>query len=106
MSTLWTGPYLPFPPGKRYKLKHKLGCAPRDIDCFLSFAERGMPDNSIAAAAGNMCLVQQVTDTEIVIKNDTCSEMFVLVTAQAPADCAAGADSGMAGEAGTERDGG
>lgn len=84
MSSPWTGPLLAFPGGKRYTLEHKLGCVPRSIQIWTSFSDVGATAesaSSIAPSAGNMSLVQEVTDEHIIIKNDTCSDYFVLVTA-------------------------
>lgn len=98
MSSPWSGPLLPFPGGKRYDIKHKLGCVPYDVQCFLSFSGEGTKDSSIAQSAGNLCVIQEITDEHIEIKNDTCSDMYVLVTALADCGSDAGAvDSGAEG---------
>lgn len=97
MSSSWTGPLLPFPGGKRYDIEHGLGCVPYEIECWLSFSAEGTANSSIAPAAGNLCVIQEVTDTTIQIKNDTCSDMHVLVTASA----SCGGDAGAA-EAGDD----
>jgi hypothetical protein len=100
MSSPWSGPLLWFPGGKRYNIKHGLGCTPRQVAIWESFSENGTSLGSIAPAAGNMSLVQSVDACEIRIKNDTCSDFFVLVTAaapdctQAPADCSERTDAG------------
>ena len=83
MSSPWTGPLLPFPGGKRYRLYHHLGCTPRLLECWASFNSSGIENGSIAPPAGNMCVVQEINDEFIQIKNDTCSDMYVLVTAEA-----------------------
>ena len=85
MSSPWTGPLLPFGPGQRYQVFHGLGQTPKQIGCWVSFQDNGLADGTMAPAAGNLCVVQQVTDEYVQIKNDTCAEMFVLVTASAPA---------------------
>ncbi|PKN50142.1 MAG: hypothetical protein CVU63_00135 [Deltaproteobacteria bacterium HGW-Deltaproteobacteria-20] len=97
MSSEWTGPLLPFTGGKRYKLYHGLGCTPRMLECWASFNANGIDDGSIAPPAGNMCVVQDITDKFIVIKNDTCSDMYVLVAAWAPS-CEE--DAGTSGDGG------
>lgn len=84
MSTSWTGPLLEFPGAKRYQLHHGLGQVPRDINCWVSFHPTGIDGGSIAEAAGNMCVIQEITSEYIQVKNDTCSDMYVLVTASVP----------------------
>ena len=102
MSSAWNGGWLAFPGGKRYDIEHKLGCAPREIDIWESFSEQGVSTGSIAPCAGNMCIVQLIDDKVIRIKNDTCSDFFVLVTASGP-DCAdAGAPDASGDAAGLE----
>lgn len=88
MSSPWSGPLLWFPGGKRYDLHHKLGCRPRNISVWVAFSEDGVAAGSMAPAAGNMTVMQQVDDQIIRIKNDTCSDYYLMVTASAP-DCAA-----------------
>jgi len=84
MSSDWTGPFLPFDGGQRYALEHGLESTPRWLECWVSFGSGGVGDGSMAPAAGNMCVVQEVNEEVIVIKNDTCSNMYVLVLAGAP----------------------
>jgi len=84
MSSPWTGPWLPFAGGQRYQLFHGLGCVPRYLECWASFNGDGVGNGSMAPSAGNMCIVQAVNDEFIMVKNDTCSDMYVLVTAGGP----------------------
>lgn len=91
MSSPWTGPLLEFPGAKRYRLFHELGQVPRNINCWVSFHPTGIEGGSIAEAAGNMCVIQEITREYIQIKNDTCSEMYVLVTASVPLEVGEGA---------------
>jgi hypothetical protein len=84
MSSEWTGPLLPFTGGKRYDFYHGLGCAPMHIECWVSFNANGIENGSIAPPAGNMCVIQDINDEYIRIKNDTCSEMYVMLTASTP----------------------
>lgn len=82
MTSSWSGPLVAFPGGRRYDLVHGLGCRPRDIDIWVSFSEQGAaPDSNIAQSAGNMAIVETIDDQIIRIKNDTCSDMYLLVTA-------------------------
>ncbi len=83
MSSPWTGPLLAFPGGKRYELVHGLGCTPRDVQVWVSFSESGTEGSTIAPSAGNMSEVQRIDSEKIILKNDSCTDMFVLVTASA-----------------------
>lgn len=93
MSSPWTGRLLMFQGGKRYNLHHKLGCAPRSIQMYESFNELGLSAGTVAPCAGNMCLLQRVDQTGILVKNDTCSDFFLLVVASTP-DCSLNLDAG------------
>lgn len=84
-SSAWNGGWLHFPGGKRYDLVHDLGFQPQEVGIFLSFSENGVGNDgqgsSAAPSAGNSSPVQLVNDEIIRIKNDTCSEFWVRVTA-------------------------
>jgi hypothetical protein len=99
MSSPWEGPLLSFPAGKRYELVHGLGCTPWEVHVELSFSEQGAAgSSSVAPSAGNMSILERIDDKVIVVKNDTCSDMYLLVTAAAP-DCSL-VDGGADAEAG------
>jgi hypothetical protein len=93
MSTPYTGPLLMFEGGKRYYLHHKLGCTPQMIQMFESFTENGLSAGTMAPCAGNMCELQRVDQTGILVKNDTCSDFYLLVVASSP-NCALNLDGG------------
>ncbi|MFW5738775.1 MAG: hypothetical protein ACOC1F_00270 [Myxococcota bacterium] len=93
MSSEWGGDWLPFTAGKRYDFYHGLGCTPRFVMCNVSFSSRGVENGSFAHSAGNLCVVQDVNEQYIRVKNDTCSEMYVMVTAEGP-PCDAVSDAG------------
>lgn len=102
MSSEWTGPLLPFTGGKRYDFYHGLGCTPRSMECWVSFSAEGVQNGSLAQSSGNLCVIQEANDEFIRVKNDTCSEMYVLVTAWTPgcdpaSDPDAGSDAGADG---------
>jgi hypothetical protein len=77
----WDGPYLFFPKGRTYLLVHGLGARPRDVRTWLSFQEEPI---DTAPGAGNQVLVEGVTDEHIQIRNDTCSDVCLRVTASHP----------------------
>lgn len=97
MSSDWTGSLLPFTGGKRYAFHHDLGCTPAMVNCYVSFSAEGIENGSIAHPAGNMCVIQDINDGFILVKNDTCAEMYVMVTA---AGCVPRGDAGAIADAG------
>ncbi len=89
-SSTWNGPWLQFPGGRRYQLAHHLGQAPSSITPYLAFNEfpgpQGDPDKkpgNASLASGNEAVLEQVDAQSILIRNDTCSDFFLLVVAQA-----------------------
>ena len=90
----WEGPFLHFPPGRRFVLLHGLGSTPADVQIYLSFSSQGLdPDagRNLAPSAGNQAVIEAVTANEIQVRNDSCSEFYLRVVATAPS-----------GDAGTE----
>lgn len=100
MSSPWVGPLLHFPGGKRYDLVHRLGCTPRDVSVWLAFSQGGTSGGDLAPSAGNMSLVQVIDDKVVRIKNDTCSDFYVLVTASCGGS--GGADAAAMGDGSAE----
>lgn len=97
----WHGELLHFPGGKRYDLVHGLGHEPLDVQVYLSFSPNGVASgeqaDSVALSAGNSSVIQLVNDQVIRVKNDTCSEFWVRVTASGRApdgDAGATPDAG------------
>jgi hypothetical protein len=72
------GPLLAFPGGKQYQLVHHLGFTPNDVHIDFAF---GINDDRFAPCAGNSCEIRCIDDQIIWIKNDTCSDFWILVTA-------------------------
>ena len=74
------------------------------VSVFLSFYPE--PDSTYAPAAGNQALIRVRTADRVEIKNDTCSDYYVWLTATASAtpletfDAGAGGSAGSGGEAG------
>jgi hypothetical protein len=76
---------------------------PTDIQVYLSFSPDG--DATVAPAAGNQSLIRKRSKDQIVLRNDTCSEFYVWLTASASATpfhpvIDGGVDDGSAGAAG------
>jgi hypothetical protein len=86
----WKGPWLDFPPGRTFRFPHQLGGVPRQIDIWFSFSPNPIADNpegessGFVAAAGNQATVQFVDDDHIDIRNDTCSDVWIMVSLSEP----------------------
>lgn len=78
MTSDWTGPLLPFQGGTYYRLHHGLGEIPRWWQCYLSFDADGIPNGSIAQAAGNEVELKAIDDETITILNGTCVDFWLL----------------------------
>jgi hypothetical protein len=77
------GPFLFFPSGRTYHLVHGLSEAPAEFNVFLSFAEHPLETGAgIAPSAGNQSIIEDVNDQYIELRNDTCAEVFVRLTAR------------------------
>ncbi|PIE05934.1 MAG: hypothetical protein CSA75_02155 [Sorangium cellulosum] len=70
----------------------------------VSFSAEGIVNGSIAQSAGNLCIIQHVDEELIRVQNDTCSDMYVLVTASGctGASLDAGNDSAKVSSQGIE----
>lgn len=91
-SSAWEGPYLHFPGGRRYQLEHHLGRTPTIVTTYLSFDENPIPGSNVAESAGNQAVIEAVDDEIIQIRNDTCAEFWLRVTAIAAPPSDAGTD--------------
>jgi hypothetical protein len=90
MSSTWTGELLPFPGGTHYLIEHHLACPPAVVQPYLSFSEFATPDSGAAwaPAAGNSVELLGINCKTIEISNDTCSDYYLLLTAEgAPTSC-------------------
>lgn len=95
-SSGWSGPFLHFPPGRRYVIWHRLGRTPASYQTYLSFSERGLADgaNNAAESAGNQAVVELVDPQVIQLRNDSCAELYLRVVATAaPTDAGAPPDA-------------
>jgi hypothetical protein len=82
-SSPWDKDLLYFPGGMQIRLFHKLGARPRTWQAYLAFDETGVKSGRLAAAAGNQVeLVDMGTDT-LTVRNGSCADYWLLVTAEA-----------------------
>lgn len=82
----FVGPWLDFPPGRTYRFEHHLGGYPRDVRVWFAFSPNPVPlPNGTGAAsgfvpgAGNQATFQYVDADHVDIRNDTCSDVFIMV---------------------------
>lgn len=72
-----------FPANRVIRFHIGLVNIPLNISPMLSFSPDG--DATVAPCAGNQCLIRKYTKDEIVLRNDTCSEFWVWLTASTSA---------------------
>lgn len=83
-TTPWQSNWLHFPAGRRYKLLHGLGRQPHSVNTYLSFAESPLTTgNNASESAGNQAVIEAVTDEAVTVRNDSCAEFWLRVTATA-----------------------
>jgi hypothetical protein len=76
------GPLLPFPAKTRLRLQHDLGFTPLYVHSSLSFDPNGTAGaGSITAGSGNPALIDCKDDHSILVRNDTCEDFYIYVTA-------------------------
>lgn len=79
------GPWLDFPPGRTLRFPHQLGGVPRELVYWFAFnpnplAQGGQGATSgFVQGAGNQGTFQVIDANNVDIRNDTCSEVFILV---------------------------
>jgi hypothetical protein len=89
----WDAPWLHFPPGRRFVLEHDLGTQPYVVNTYLSFSENPLTSsNNASESAGNQAVIEAVTDTFVRIRNDSCADFYLRLTAAATPHADAGAD--------------
>ncbi|HEU4533241.1 MAG TPA: hypothetical protein VFS00_03955, partial [Polyangiaceae bacterium] len=78
------GEHLEFNGGARYCLFHGLGRRPFRVEPWVSFSRTGTSSGNEAKPAGNMLEVLHVDDCVIIVRNDSCGEYFLRVSASDP----------------------
>jgi hypothetical protein len=79
-SADFTGPFAYFPPARTISFDHKLGVTPYAMQFWLAFSADGI----LAPSAGNMTELVALDDHQISVLNDTCSDFYLWVVAEAP----------------------
>ncbi|HEX4336315.1 MAG TPA: hypothetical protein VH062_10410 [Polyangiaceae bacterium] len=105
----YIGPYLPFPPGRTYRLFHALGACPKNVQAWFAFevspasgSKSGPDKGGTAPAAGNQFTVERVTPDFVDVRNDTCSDVYLRVYVSDP-DFTGGACTAPGEDAGNAR---
>jgi len=98
-------PYTYFPANRIIKFHVGLVAIPTAINVYLSFSP--YRDRTVAPAAGNQSLIRRYNQDEIVLRNDTCSEFWVWLTASTSATpfhqvTDGGVSEGIAGASGAD----
>ena len=108
VSSLPDEAYVYLPPNRTLVFSVGLGSFPTSVNVALAFSPDY--DATLAPAAGNAALIKSKSADTITLKNDTCSDYYVWLTATAsatpfmPVDGGAGGTAGevgASGEAGT-----
>jgi hypothetical protein len=64
---------------------HGLGAIPKEYQIYVSFwPDALVKDHSIAEAAGNIAVVERITDEYIQTRNDTCETFYIRLIAEHP----------------------
>ena len=84
-STPWDGEWLDFPGNRRFLLEHGLHIPPQftSVQMYIAFNSNPIPTDGdagdVAPATGDVAVVEKMTDTQLQIYNDTCSEQYIYV---------------------------
>lgn len=78
------GPYLHFPSGRVFEFEHGLRGAPDVLNTYVSFDAAALleQDKNVAESAGNQAVIECVDDQLVRLRNDTCAEFYVRLTAE------------------------
>lgn len=88
-TPIW-GPRVAFPAKTTMHFVHDLGFSPEIMQSFVSFRAEG---SDASENAGNQALWKCVDDKEFVVRNDTCQDFYIVVSAygsgtqHAPCEC-------------------
>ncbi len=82
-SSPWNEALVYFPGGAQVRFEHGLGQVPRAWSAYVSFDPEGTAGGgSLAPAAGNQAELQAIDDVAITLRNSSCADYYVIVTAQ------------------------
>jgi hypothetical protein len=94
MTSPWDGTWLHFPSHRRFLLEHRLGTRSYTPHAYLSYvSDPGAKDSGkFSEAAGNEVVFESLDEDAVEVKNDTCSDLYLLVRIET--DAASGAEAG------------
>ena len=81
VSAPWDGPLTEFPGRSSITFVHALGVTPDFLATYVSFDEGGTGSSDVTANAGDQGEVTCVDDNAIVVRNGTCSHLYLRVVA-------------------------
>jgi len=82
-SSRWDKDLINFPGGMQVRFEHGLGSAPRSWTAYLSFEPNGTNGGgSMAPASGNQVELVDMDDQALTVRNSSCADYYLLVTAQ------------------------
>ena len=83
MSSPWDRDLLSFRGGVQIRFEHKLGAVPRSWQAYLSFDQSGIANGTVAEAAGNQVELVSIDDQAIIVRNNSCADYWLILTAEA-----------------------
>jgi hypothetical protein len=78
------GEHLDFSGGARFCIYHGLGRRPFRVEPWVSFSRYGISQGNEAKAAGNMLEILHVDACVIIVRNDSCGDYYLRMTASDP----------------------
>jgi hypothetical protein len=104
MTTPYDGTWLHFPSQRRFRLQHGLGTTSLMPSAYVSFYPNPVPPDGgggLSEAAGNEVIYEAVTEQYVQVRNDTCSEFFLLVRLETAQPSSGDEGEGAAGADGS-----
>ena len=107
-SGRWDGEYLSFPANRRFDFVHGLHTVPTTYSSYLGFKPIPLEgDGIVSESAGNMVVLEEMNERIIGVRNDTCQQFYLRLTASvAPPDTPMPSGEGGAAGAPASAEGG
>ena len=89
-STAYSGSeWLHYPSQRRYVFPHKLDTPNYDVSAYVAFnaypvASDGLGSSDISIPSGDILVIEQKTDNDLGVRNNTCSELYLYIKATVP----------------------
>ena len=105
MSSEWRGELVRYPGGAQVRFFHGLGAVPRSFTAYVSFDRYG-DEGSMSPATGNQAELMDIDEESLTLRNSSCADYFVLVTAVDPQGEVSSGSAGGDGAGGAGGEGG